>query len=80
MYANNKILNEVAPLHEMTKEKNWRKKLDRQFLNLLKFNPEFIPRKRRKFLLHDLTKREKKNKYRGHIKICQIIPQFSANG
>ena len=27
MYANNKILNEVAPLHEMTKEKNWRKKI-----------------------------------------------------
>lgn len=61
MYANNKILNEVAPLHEMTKEKKiGERKLDRQFLNLLKFNPEFIPRKRKKFLLHDLTKREKK--------------------
>lgn len=60
MYANNKILNEVAPLHEMTKKKIGERKLDRQFLNLLKFNPEFIPRKRKKFLLHDLTKREKK--------------------
>ena len=45
MYANNKILNEVAP-HE--RKKIGERKLDRQFLNLLKFNPEFIPRKRKK--------------------------------